>query len=150
MNFTLKTFLPYRLNRLAEAVSAEIRPVYRDRFGLNRPEWRALVALADIGPCTAKEIGAHSAQHKTKVSRAVWALEQRRWLRRETAPADRRSETLSLTPAGRCAYGELLAPMCEREEQILGRLNVKERAALDIALSALEAAMGLGRDRRRA
>jgi DNA-binding MarR family transcriptional regulator len=145
MSLTLETFLPYRLNRLSEAVSAEIRPVYRDRFGLTRPEWRALVALADIGPCTAKEIGAHSAQHKTKVSRAVFALEQRRWLRREADPADRRSETLSLTSAGRRAYEELLAPMREREAQMLDRLNARERKALEAALAALEAAMGLGR-----
>jgi DNA-binding MarR family transcriptional regulator len=144
MNLTLKTFLPYRLNRLAEAVSAEIRPVYRDRFGLNRPEWRALVALADIGPCTAKEIGAHSTQHKTKVSRAVFALEQRRWLSREADPSDRRSERLSLTPAGRHAYEELLAPMREREAQILARLSARQRDDLDAALAALEAAMDLG------
>ena len=71
MGLTLENFLPYRLARLSEALSAEIQPV-------NRPEWRVLAALADIGPATATALGHHSAQHKTKVSRAVRALELRR------------------------------------------------------------------------
>ena len=34
MTSSLQQFLPYRLARLSEAVSREIRPVYRDHFGL--------------------------------------------------------------------------------------------------------------------
>ncbi len=33
----LETFLPYRLNRLADAVSREFSKTYRDRHGLTRP-----------------------------------------------------------------------------------------------------------------
>lgn len=143
MVLTLETFLPYRLSRLSEAVSNEIRPIYKDRFGINRPEWRALVALADLGRATAKDIGAHSAQHKTKVSRAVWALEQRRWLKREPDPDDRRYEILSLTPAGQKAYQALATPMREGEARILDRLSPEERSALQSSLSALETALGL-------
>ncbi|MEM8855630.1 MAG: MarR family winged helix-turn-helix transcriptional regulator [Pseudomonadota bacterium] len=146
MGLTLDSFLPYRLNRLSEAVSNEMRPVYRDAHGLNRPEWRVLVALADIGPATAKAIGAHSAQHKTKVSRAVQALESRRWLTRTVDPKDRRSESLALTPAGQRAYGSLVAPMRAREDDILARLSQADRRALERALAALETAMAIERD----
>ncbi|XWN29181.1 MAG: MarR family winged helix-turn-helix transcriptional regulator [Devosia sp.] len=146
MSLTLDSFLPYRLNRLSEAVSNEMRPVYRQTHGLNRPEWRVLVALADIGPATAKAIGAHSAQHKTKVSRAVQALQSRRWLTRTVDPKDRRSETLALTPAGKRAYCSLVAPMRAREGDILARLSQSDRRALDRALAALETAMDIDRE----
>ena len=41
----LEMFLPYRLNRLADAVSREFSKIYRDRYGLTRPEWRTLAGL---------------------------------------------------------------------------------------------------------
>ncbi|MEY8830914.1 MarR family winged helix-turn-helix transcriptional regulator [Sedimentitalea sp. XS_ASV28] len=143
MGLTLSEFLPYRLNCLSEAMSQEIKPIYRDHFGLNRPEWRVLVALADLGTATAKEIGVHSAQHKTRISRAVRALEQRRWLTRDPDPEDRRSEMLSLTAAGHRAYCDLVGPMRDREARILERLSPEERQALGEALGALERALGL-------
>ncbi|MDU9002963.1 MarR family winged helix-turn-helix transcriptional regulator [Sedimentitalea todarodis] len=143
MGLTLSEFLPYRLNCLSEAMSQEIKPIYRDHFGLNRPEWRVLVALADLGTATAKDVGAHSAQHKTRISRAVRALEQRRWLTRESDPKDRRSEMLTLTAAGHRAYCDLVGPMRAQEAGILDRLSPEDRAALGTALSALENALGL-------
>lgn len=130
MTMQLKKFLPYRLSRLSEAVSNDIRPVYKDLYGLNRPEWRVLAALAEIGPATATSIGAHSAQHKTKVSRAVFALEQRRWLNRTGAESDRRTALLALTKLGRQAYDTLAAPLLAREAAILGRLSPADRASL--------------------
>ncbi len=96
----LESFLPYRLNRLADAVSREFSKIYRERYGLTRPEWRTLATLGQFGIMTATQIGAHSAMHKTKVSRAVAELEKRRWLTRTPAPTDRRIEHLTLTKAG--------------------------------------------------
>ena len=49
---------------------------------------------------TATEVGVHSTMHKTKVSRAVFALEQRRWLKRTQDDGDRRVEHLELTAPG--------------------------------------------------
>ena len=100
----LEIFLPYRLNRLAEAVSREFSKIYRDRFGLTRPEWRTLATLGAFGTITATAIGEHSSMHKTKVSRAVAELERRKWLTRVADAADRRVEHLALTKAGRSAY----------------------------------------------
>jgi DNA-binding MarR family transcriptional regulator len=144
MTLTLETFLPYRLNRLSETVSLDLRPVYKERHGLNRPEWRVLAALAEIGPTTATVLGAHSAQHKTKVSRAVKALEERRWIARDKDPKDHRHEVITLTAAGRRAYDGLMAPMRAAEDRILERLSAADRAALERGLSALERAMGVG------
>lgn len=134
----LEDFLPYRLNRLSEAMSLQVRPIYRDMFGITRPEWRVLAALGDLGEATATQLGAHSAQHKTKVSRAVFALEKRRWLTRVVDPKDRRSEMLSLTEAGTGAYQSLAAPLQSRAESLVSEMSPQEQAALQQGLLALE------------
>ena len=38
----LGDFLPYRLHNAAEKVSLAFSRIYKDRHGLNRPEWRVL------------------------------------------------------------------------------------------------------------
>ena len=134
----LETFLPYRLNRLAEVVSREFARVYKERFGLTRPEWRLLATLGQHGTMTATDIGAHSSMHKTKVSRAVVSLEQRRWLIRETHQRDRRIENLTLTKAGRAAYLELVPIAREFENRLLSALAPEERRTASAGLSALE------------
>ena len=109
MDFKLETFLPYRLNQAAEQVSQRFAAQYRARYRMTRPEWRALAALGTYGRMTATEIGANSSMHKTKVSRAVRALEEKRWLKRSEDAEDRRIEHLELTAAGKRIYGEMIA-----------------------------------------
>ena len=134
----LDAFLPYRLNRLSSAMSLAGSRVYRDAFGLTIPEWRVLATLGELTTATASTIGRHSAMHKTKVSRAVAALESRRWLARTTDIADRRIEHLRLTDAGRKALARLVPDMTAFERRIVERLSDKERAALATALDGLE------------
>lgn len=138
---SLETFLPYRLNRLADAVSREFQRIYKDRHGLTRPEWRALATLGQSGVMTATAIGEHSSMHKTKVSRAVAELERRKWLTRTVDGNDRRVELLSLTRAGEKIYRELVPLATAFEDALLAKLGDKERAALVMGLSALEAAI---------
>lgn len=138
----LEKFLPYRLNRLAEAVSREFQTIYRTRYGLTRPEWRLLASLGQHGTMTATEVGRDSAMHKTKVSRAVAALEQRLWLKRETAREDRRIERLTLTRAGLRAYGELVPLARAFEAGLVERLAPGEREALLTGLAAMEGILG--------
>jgi DNA-binding MarR family transcriptional regulator len=104
----LEAFLPYRLNVLAAAVSEGLARVYSERFALDIPGWRVLATLGQSGPATSKQIGAHSRMHKTKVSRAVAALEARGFLRRDTSRTDRREVMLTLTDAGAAIYREIV------------------------------------------
>ncbi|WP_421928969.1 MarR family winged helix-turn-helix transcriptional regulator [Neoaquamicrobium sediminum] len=143
---SLEEFLPYRLNRLADAVSRDFSRLYRDRFGLTRPEWRLLATLGQYGTMTATAIGQHSAMHKTKVSRAVTALEERRWLRRTPDATDRRVEHLTLTKAGEDAYRELVPLAREFETRILEQMRPAEKSAIISGLAALERAMLQQRD----
>lgn len=106
-DFDLQDFLPYLLNLAAEESSRAFQQVYKDRYGMLRTEWRVLFHLGRYGEMTAKDIGSRARIHKTKISRAVRKLEQRRYLKRVTDDRDRRSEFLSLTPAGQSVYRDL-------------------------------------------
>lgn len=139
--FELETFLPYRLNRAAEMISLSFSREYRQRFQMTRPEWRALAALGGVGRMTATEIGAHSHMHKTKVSRAVAALEQRRWLKRTEDEADRRVEHLELTPLGQKSYQEVTALARAYQaslEEALGKGTIER---IEAGLAAVEKAL---------
>jgi DNA-binding MarR family transcriptional regulator len=135
----LESFLPYRLYRLADAVSREFSKIYSDRHGLTRPEWRTLSGLGQHGTMTASAIGEQSAMHKTKVSRAVAELERRRWLTRTPDENDRRVEHLALTKTGLAAYREMVPLARAFEAQLLLRLDSADRSLVLAAITKLEA-----------
>ena len=103
----LDDFLPHQLNVLSSLVSQALTRVYGQRYGIGIPEWRVLVTLGQYGVMTGKAVGAHTHMHKTKVSRAVAQLEQRKYVARRANRADLREAFLSLTPAGRAVYEEV-------------------------------------------
>ncbi|WP_299773437.1 MarR family transcriptional regulator [uncultured Tateyamaria sp.] len=106
-DFDVRQFLPYLLNQAAEASSLEFQKVYKDKYGMLRNEWRVLFHLGIYGRMTASDIGARAQMHKTKISRAVQRLAERRYLTRTRADKDRRVEYLTLTPAGQQVYRDL-------------------------------------------
>ncbi len=133
----LENFLPYRLSRISATVSQEFRSVYGLHHDLTVPEWRVLATLGQFGEISAKAIGAHSSMHKTKVSRAVRALEERRWLKRRGSEEDRREEILALTPLGRKTYAEIVPRAIAFEKHMLAELG-SDASALLSALDRLE------------
>ena len=74
---------------------------------MTRTEWRGSAQLGQYGAMTATLVGVSANLHKTKVSRAVFALEKRRWLKRQQDAQDRRSHILHLTSEGKRAFREL-------------------------------------------
>lgn len=134
----LEQFLPYRLNRLAEAVSRDFSKLYKDRYGLTRPEWRVLATLGQYGRMTATAVGRHSAMHKTKVSRAVAALEKRKWLARAADEDDRRVEWLELTRTGRSRFAHLSGLAGDFEARLREALGAEAIAGLERALAVIE------------
>jgi DNA-binding MarR family transcriptional regulator len=128
----LEQFLPYRLNRIASAVSLDFRSIYGPHHDLTIPEWRVLATLGQFEEISAKAIGQHSSMHKTKVSRAVRALEERRWLRRRESEEDRREEILTLTPLGQKIYRGIVPKAVAFERRILDELGPEATPLLGI------------------
>ena len=136
--FALEHFLPYRLMRIAERVSQDFSRIYRQKYGLNRPEWRCLATLGQFGSITAKQIGEHSAMHTTKVSRAIAELERRGWLKRQLDPQDRRVEHLTLTGTGRKAFLSLVPLANDFEESLRSGLGERPVGQFLSGLDELE------------
>lgn len=134
----LQNYLPYRLNFLAEVTSDSTREIYRRKYGMTRPEWRVLVNLAEAPSLTATELCARVPAHKTKISRALSALETRGWVARQTDKADRRLSHAMLTLKGKRAFDRLRPEMEAATERLLAPLSAQERQQLDAGLAVLE------------
>ena len=128
--FDLQDFLPYLLNQAAEMSSLDFQRYYKARYGMLRTEWRVVFHLGHYGDMTAKEICTRARIHKTKVSRAVSALEKRRFLTRTPLPDDRRHETLKLTGAGRAAFQDLYRAAQDFEANLTAPFTDEEVATL--------------------
>ena len=137
--FDVQTFLPYLLNQAAEASSLEFQKVYKDRYGMLRNEWRVLFHLGIYGRMTASDIGARAGMHKTKISRAVQRLAERRYLLRTRDDGDRRVEHLDLTPMGRKVYSDLRAVAREYDEALVDGLPKADVDRLKAQLTQLAA-----------
>ena len=137
-DFDLEAFLPYRLAQAAEAVSLEFYQLYRSRYAMTRPEWRVMAHLGQYGALTARDICDRASLHKTKVSRAVYALEQRKWLKRGRDDGDRRFEWLELTGAGRKTYDDLCREGLSLETRLRARLGANGAAQLLSLLQKLD------------
>jgi len=136
-NFELEEFLPYLLNQSAEVSSLAFQQVYKDRYGMLRTEWRVLFHLGLYGSMTASEIGSRARLHKTKISRAVQRLAERRFLTRTKDKTDRRVEHLALTAQGEAAYKDLRETARQYEDKLLGVLTPQEGTVLRKALIKL-------------
>lgn len=136
-DFDLQNFLPYLLNQAAEESSLAFQQIYKDRYGMLRTEWRVLFHLGIYGRLSAKEICQRAKIHKTKISRAVARLEDRRFLTRETWEEDRRHEFLELTKQGQAAYRDLLQVAEHYDSQLTAALSADDIASLRTILRKL-------------
>ena len=133
----LEDFLPHKLNVLSSLVSQALSRVYGQRYGIGIPEWRVLVTLGQHGVMTGKAVGAHTHMHKTKVSRAVAQLEQRKFVTRRANRADLREAFLSLTSAGRAIYDEAAPIALDFTSRLSEVVAPSDRAAFDRAMRQL-------------
>lgn len=127
--FRLDAFLPYLLNNAAESTSRAFSAHYRREFGLTRAQWRIMAHLGNGSALTATEICARGYLEKSKVSRAVAALEEDGLLRRMTSTSDRRAELLSLTDKGREVHVELSHQARRFQQELVAKLG-QERAEI--------------------
>jgi DNA-binding MarR family transcriptional regulator len=134
----LEQFVPFRLNRLAAAVSQHLSAVYREPFALEIPDWRVMATVGERGRCTAQHVADSTRMHKTRVSRAIARLHRRGLIARRPSPGDAREKALQLTRAGRRLYARLVPLARARERALLRSLSAAERRGLEAGIAALE------------
>ena len=130
-DFDLADFLPYLLNQAAEATSRSFQATYKAAYGMTRTQWRVLANLGKFGSMTARDICAISHIDKTKVSRAVSALEADGLLARTPSPQDRRVEILALTDRGREIFADLGQTAIAYDRALRAQIGPEIAAQLD-------------------
>ncbi|MGW0178086.1 MarR family winged helix-turn-helix transcriptional regulator [Nocardia sp. NPDC003345] len=115
--------------------------VYAHRFaseafaaaGARGYHYRVLAALDEFGVASQAEIGRRCNMDRSDVVAAINELAEPGFVERTPDPGDRRRNLISLTEAGRGQLGrldreldrvqdDLLAPLPDRDRQVLGRL----------------------------
>lgn len=129
-DFDLTDFTPYLLAQAAETASLGFQQYYKEKYAMLRTEWRVLFHLGRYGSMSAKDICTRARIHKTKVSRAVAALEKKRFLERSEMPTDRRHETLKLTHQGKLAFDDLYNAARRYDLELTKGWSKKERETL--------------------
>jgi len=143
-NLDLFKFAPFRLNRLAAEVSAALSSEYRERYGLDIPEWRVLATLGFRNDaCSAQYISHCTRTHKSTISRAVTALMKRQLVERVENQDDRREFQLRMTPKGSALYQQLIPRLLRREQEILSCLSAQQRKDFARLLGTIEKSLGL-------
>jgi DNA-binding MarR family transcriptional regulator len=137
-------FVPFRLNRLAAEVSAALSVEYRERYGLDIPEWRVLATLGFRNEaCSAQYIAHCTRTHKSTISRAVTALMTRQLVERVENEDDRREYRLRLTRKGKTLYEELIPRLLRKEQDILSCLSAREQKDFAVTLGKIEQSLDL-------
>jgi DNA-binding MarR family transcriptional regulator len=144
-------FVPFRLNRLAAEVSSALSSEYRERYGLDIPEWRVLATLGFRNDaCSAQYIAHCTRTHKSTISRAVTALMTRQLVERVENEDDRREFKLRMTRKGQALYQKLIPRLLRREQEILSCLTAQERKDFARVLGKIESSLGLVQTRKEA
>jgi MarR family transcriptional regulator, 2-MHQ and catechol-resistance regulon repressor len=105
--------------------------------GLSLTDFATLEALLHKGPQTITEIQSRVPLASGSMTAAVDRLEERGFIRRTSAPGDRRAKVLKLTPAGKrvaeTSYGRHAAEL----ESVMSVLSPTERHELRASLKKL-------------
>ena len=144
LRLDLFRFVPFRLNRLAAEVSSALSGEYRERYGLDIPEWRVLATLGLRNEaCSAQTIAYCTRTHKSTISRAVTALLTRQLVERVENKNDRREFDLRLTQRGRALYQQLIPRLLRKERELMACLTGREQKDFARMLGKIEASLDL-------
>ena len=134
----LNQFVPYRMVHLASNISLALSKIYKKEFDITIPQWRVLAQLAEQQKLYSKDIGAITSMDKSKVSRAVKALENKDYLLRQTNIKDNRAAYLSLTVKGKTLYQKIAPKALQWESELISVLDANEHRVLMNILDKLD------------
>ena len=126
--------------RMAYLGNHFIGPVYKvtdKAYGIRRPHFAILFALAALGEISARDVCEITGFPRNTISRAVADLESRGYLKRSDHADDARMATLAITGDGRRVHDAILPMFKQREAGMLAVLTTQECAALSKLLAKL-------------
>ncbi len=135
----LADLLLYRLYRLQATAGARVVRLCESEYGLTRREWRILSFLSSMEGALSSELADHAMLDRARTSRAITRLADKKLLRRQPRPSDRREVHVYLTDEGRRIAAELFERVATINRDILAPLGADERLLLGALLARLQA-----------
>jgi len=129
--------MPFQLAVVANRVSAAIARIIEREHGLQIPEWRMMVTLANHAPCSGQEVAERTAMDPARVSRAQQRLIDLGLATGITDPKDRRRVMLDLTARGHEIVKRMVPEALATERRLMATLEPAERQALETVMAKL-------------
>ena len=126
----LEEFTPYLMNRIMARYNKGVEAALKEA-GVSVAQMRALVVLAENGPCTINELSVLTVIKQSTLSRTLDTMEAAGLLLREARDGDSRVRLISLTEAGRAAFEAAWPAMLGMRETMLSALDPEERTTLN-------------------
>jgi DNA-binding MarR family transcriptional regulator len=133
----LEDFIPYKMSVVANRISQSIGKLFEERYNIQIPEWRILMALYAYGDLVFNEVVDRTSMDKARVSRAQRRLVDIGMVSAVDDPSDGRKLILSLTAKGERMCADILPEAAAREAWFLKVLDDHEHRQLDIILDKL-------------
>jgi DNA-binding MarR family transcriptional regulator len=131
--------LLYRLYRVHITASRLVVQVCEHEFGLTRREWRVLSFLSEHEGALSSELAEHAMLDRARTSRTLTRLEEKKLIRRQPKPSDRREVHVFLSDEGRRVYQAVFPQVAAINREIASALSAAERQQLDHAINQLQA-----------
>jgi DNA-binding MarR family transcriptional regulator len=126
----LEEFTPYLMNRIMARYNKGVEAALKEA-GVSVAQMRALVVLAESGPCTINELSVLTVIKQSTLSRTLDTMENAGLLAREARDGDSRVRLITLTDAGRTAFEAAWPAMLGMRDTMLSSLDLEERATLN-------------------
>jgi DNA-binding MarR family transcriptional regulator len=126
------------VERAAHLVGLRLEPTLA-RLDLTQGEAHVLTHLVEHGATPIGALHRRFGHKRSTLTNIVDRLEQRRLVRRELNPSDRRSFVVSLTPAGRRIGREVARARKALERALVARVAARDLAGVEAVVGTLDA-----------
>jgi len=140
------------LDELAAALTTDLEGIFRlfrslsPASGLSMTAAATLAAVERLGPQRLTVLAAREGVTQPAMTQLISRLEESGLVRREASPEDGRVVLVAITDEGRAVLARRRSVRSERMAAIIAQLGPEHRAALAIALPALDALASIPRD----
>ena len=134
----------YKLYSLLKSVSecCHDREILQAKlFGISVPELRCVIAIKLEGCRTTSELAEKLCLAKSRITRIIDGLVEKRYILRREDADDRRVLNVNLTPAGSALANDLADSLLNLHEKVLVYMEAREREEVIQRLSVLTTAM---------
>ena len=122
--------LPSRLLTRTAALAARLVTERFAEIGARGYHYRLLTTLIEDGPASQADLGRRTEIHFSDMVATLNELAEDGYVERRPDPADRRRNTVTVTPSGRRRAEALAARAAEIQEELFAPLSAAERGEL--------------------